>query len=44
MDVSLFYLELSNQPIKFDPVSNLTNVFFDDSNRQVCFLFQVENT
>lgn len=39
MDKSLFVLELSQQPIRFDPVSPLTNVFFDDSNRQVCFKF-----
>lgn len=31
----LYYLELSANPIRFDAVSQLTNVFFDDSNRQV---------
>lgn len=31
----MYYLELSNDPIRFDAVSQLTNVFFDDSNRQV---------
>lgn len=31
----LYYLELSPNPIRFDAVSQLTNVFFDDSNRQV---------
>ncbi|GAB0096678.1 Regulator of MON1-CCZ1 complex [Sergentomyia squamirostris] len=31
----LYYLELCANPIRFDPVSRLTNVFFDDSNKQV---------
>ncbi|XP_055696942.1 regulator of MON1-CCZ1 complex isoform X1 [Phlebotomus papatasi] len=31
----LYYLELCANPIRFDPVSHLTNVFFDDSNKQV---------
>lgn len=35
MEKKLFYLELSSEPIRFDSVSQLTNVFFDDSNRQV---------
>lgn len=35
MEQKLFYLELSSEPIRFDAVSQLTNVFFDDSNRQV---------
>lgn len=35
MNNQLYYLELSNDPIRFDAVSQLTNVFFDDSNRQV---------
>lgn len=35
MEKKLFYLELSAEPIRFDAVSQLTNVFFDDSNRQV---------
>lgn len=35
MDHQLFYLELSPEPIRFNAVSQLTNVFFDDSNRQV---------
>uniref|UniRef100_T1GT38 Regulator of MON1-CCZ1 complex N-terminal domain-containing protein n=1 Tax=Megaselia scalaris TaxID=36166 RepID=T1GT38_MEGSC len=30
-----FYLELSSSPIKFDSVSSLTNVFFDESNKQI---------
>lgn len=30
-----YYLELTNSPIRFEAVSQLTNVFFDDSNRQV---------
>lgn len=32
---SIYYLELSKEPIRFDAVSTLTNVFFDDTNRQV---------
>lgn len=35
MDHILYYLELSSNPIRFDSVSQLTNVFFDDGNRQV---------
>lgn len=30
-----YYLELSTNPIRFEAVSQLTNVFFDDTNRQV---------
>ncbi|XP_064605810.1 regulator of MON1-CCZ1 complex-like [Liolophura sinensis] len=30
-----YYIELSPNPIRFDPVSKLTNVFFDDANKQV---------
>ncbi|CAB3369225.1 Hypothetical predicted protein [Cloeon dipterum] len=30
-----YYLELSNNPIKFEAVSQVTNVFFDESNKQV---------
>jgi hypothetical protein len=30
-----YYLELSATPIRFEPVSKVTNVFFDDSNKQV---------
>ncbi|XP_076061105.1 regulator of MON1-CCZ1 complex protein bulli [Oratosquilla oratoria] len=29
------YLELSADPIRFEPVSKLTNVFFDDTNKEV---------
>ncbi|KAL1516976.1 hypothetical protein ABEB36_000801 [Hypothenemus hampei] len=29
------YLELSDNPIRFEPVNQLTNVFFDDSNKDV---------
>ncbi|XP_012157077.1 uncharacterized protein C18orf8 isoform X2 [Ceratitis capitata] len=32
---SLHYIELSKCPIRFDAASQLTNVFFDDSNRQI---------
>ena len=31
------YIELSKNPIRFEPVSKVTNVFFDDSNRQVLY-------
>lgn len=31
----LYYLELCSDPTRFDSVSSLTNVFFDDSNKQV---------
>lgn len=34
-EVSEPYLELSSNPIRFEAVGQLTNVFFDDSNRQV---------
>lgn len=30
-----YYLELCNDPIRFDSVSQITDVFFDDSNKQV---------
>lgn len=30
-----YYLELSSDPIRFESVSCLTNVFFDDSKQQV---------
>ncbi|XP_064624746.1 regulator of MON1-CCZ1 complex-like isoform X2 [Lineus longissimus] len=30
-----FYIELCQNPIQFEPFSKVTNVFFDDSNRQV---------
>lgn len=33
------YLELASEPIKFESVSNLTNVFFDDSKQQVCLCY-----
>lgn len=29
------YLELSNNPLRFEAVNQLTNVFFDDSNKDV---------
>ncbi|ALC43226.1 CG8270 [Drosophila busckii] len=31
----IHYIELSNNVIRFDSVSQLTNVFFDDSNKQI---------
>ncbi|CAN8011155.1 unnamed protein product [Ixodes pacificus] len=30
-----YFLELSSNPIRFEPVSKITNVFFDDANQQV---------
>lgn len=33
------YLELSQNPVRFEAVNQMTNVFFDDSNRQVCIRF-----
>lgn len=38
------YLELSAYPVKFEAVSHVTNVFFDDSNKQVTFLSFYCNT
>ncbi|XP_061390403.1 regulator of MON1-CCZ1 complex [Musca vetustissima] len=35
MEQSVHYIELSKNPIRFDAVSQLTNVFFDDSNKQI---------
>lgn len=32
------YVYLSENSVKFDPVSKVTNVFFDESNKQVCLL------
>jgi hypothetical protein len=32
---NFFYIELCKNPIQFEPFSKVTNVFFDDSNRQV---------
>lgn len=32
------YLELSNNPLRFEAVNQLTNVFFDDSNKDVSIL------
>ena len=31
----LHYIELCKNPIRFDPVSKATNVFYDDANQQV---------
>lgn len=30
-----YYLELSNNPVRFEAVNQLNNVFFDDSNKDV---------
>lgn len=35
-DFSMHYLELTPEPIRFDPVSSVTNVFFDDAKQEVC--------
>lgn len=37
-----FYLELCSDPIRFDSVSQITDVFFDDSNKQVNHLPCIE--
>lgn len=29
------YLELSKDPVRFEPVSKVTNVFFDDTSKEV---------
>jgi hypothetical protein len=29
-----YYLELSSSPVRFESVSKVTNVFFDDCNKQ----------
>ncbi|XP_033739671.1 regulator of MON1-CCZ1 complex-like [Pecten maximus] len=34
-DDSNFYIELRKNPIRFDPVDKVTNVFYDDANKQV---------
>ena len=34
-DDDSFYIQLSKAPVRFEPVSKVTNVFFDDTNRQV---------
>lgn len=34
-DLQHYYLELSPDPVRFDAVSQLTNVFFDDAKQQV---------
>ncbi|XP_053377581.1 regulator of MON1-CCZ1 complex-like isoform X2 [Mercenaria mercenaria] len=31
----LHYIELSKTPIRFEPISKVTNVFYDDANQQV---------
>lgn len=30
-----YFLELNHNPLSFDAVSTVTNVFFDESNNQV---------
>ena len=36
ISASGYYLELEKNHVLFDPVSSVTNVFFDDLNKQVC--------
>lgn len=35
------YLNLSSNPIRFEPVSKVTNVFYDDANQQVSQFFKI---
>ncbi|KAL5015940.1 hypothetical protein ScPMuIL_005529 [Solemya velum] len=35
VDEGSFYIELCKTPIRFEPVSKVTNVFYDDANKQV---------
>ena len=30
-----YFVELGKNPVRFDPVGEVTNVFFDESNKQV---------
>lgn len=34
-----YFLELSPEPLKFEPVNDVTEVFFDDFKQQVNYLF-----
>lgn len=34
-DSNEYYLQLSQQPVRFEPSSSVTNIFFDDTNGQV---------
>ena len=34
-----YYLALNKHPVRFEPIGKMTNVFFDDCNDQVSFLF-----
>ncbi|MPC45075.1 hypothetical protein E2C01_038760 [Portunus trituberculatus] len=34
------YLELSPDPVRFEPVSKVTNVFFDDTSKEVSGLWR----
>lgn len=38
------YLELSSNPVRFEAVNQLTNVFFDDSNKHVRLTSRNSNT
>lgn len=33
------YLQLSEPPVRFEPASSVTNIFFDDTNGQVSVNF-----
>lgn len=35
MEDDNYYITLSKNPIRFEPVSKANNVFFDDANKQV---------
>lgn len=43
-EVEHYYLQLSKKTIRFEPVSAVTNVFFDDNNRQVLYYFSFRYT
>jgi len=32
---SSYYIELCKSPVKFEAISKVTNVFYDDANQQV---------
>jgi hypothetical protein len=35
-----YYLKLSSDPVKFEPVNDITDVFFDDSKQQVRLFYK----
>lgn len=36
-----YYLELSINPVRFESLTCVNNVFFDDSKHQVCIIFWI---